>query len=372
MESLKYKNWIEDGVVLPPIEPQNSGLSAIAKAFEQNRDRVFHLGSLPYFLVAISITKAHVIATAISDLKQGKVSPHEIDDKVGEMAQKAMKDGPASIQNVCAEVEAIAKLPTGQASIGLEALLSSIVILAFGAFENLAIDLWTEAVNSRPRKLAMNAIGPGKAKPKGDDSAKAAQEKMIPFSDLADYDFNVSGKMGHVLRDRKVVSFESFEGIKYAYEAVFLKDGEKAKCPDLGKILGDHVFPICQLIRNLYAHKSGIVDQKFHDRIKQYDTRLATVTTGNPLSLDFQEVRGYVNTLFSFPPRRRDRRCLAPPALFPLFTGLLCPLIQLSLGNAYYVAHEGVEPLKWSWVGWLHSPKVNACPEVYHEEILEL
>jgi hypothetical protein len=183
----------------------------------------------------------------------------------------------------------------------MEALLSSIPILAFGTFENLAIDLWTEAVNSRPRKLAVNALSPQKTKPKTEDAIKgsSAQEKMISFSDLVDHGFDISRKMGTVLRDRKVVNFERIEGIIHAYESVFLKDGEKCRCPELGLILDNHVFVVCQLIRNLFAHKSGIVDKKFQDRIKKYDMVLGAISPGEPLILNFQEVRGYVNTLFT-------------------------------------------------------------------------
>jgi hypothetical protein len=299
MDVLKYEKWSE----APPFSskvPTQPRLQPFAKAFEDNMTRVRLLGHLPLSLVFLSGIRSHTMATIREQTKaeKGLLKPGVLESRVGEIIQEKLND-PKTKKDALESIGNQMELDPTHARTGMEALLSSIVILAFGAFENLTTDLWIESVNMRPRSLAIKVLNAGRPKPKSDEDtrANAAQEKMISFSDLATHQFNVSEKMGQLLRERKVVSFETFEGIKMAYEVTFLGDDGKSKCPKLQSILNNKVFHVVQLIRNLYAHKSGVVDQKFQERIRRHDESLSAIPIGQALTLDFEEVLEFATVL---------------------------------------------------------------------------
>jgi hypothetical protein len=146
---------------------------------------------------------------------------------------------------------------------GVEAMLAAMVMGAYAAFETLAADLWVAAVNCHPT-LATNWL-------------EKNQDKQIPGSVLAGYGFNTSGCMGTVLHDTKKVTFESLFDVKKHYALAF-----KGAVDDVFDHIDD--LRMAEKTRHLFAHRGGLIDQKFKEQMKDYP-EYAGATVGERLRL---------------------------------------------------------------------------------------
>lgn len=131
----------------------------------------------------------------------------------------------------------------------IEAVQAALVMSAYAAFETLAADLWITAVNRR-HQLARNWL-------------EKNPDRQLPGNVIAGYGFNLERVMGTILRDTKKITFESLDDIMKTYKDSF-------------KIDVDSIFdPVEDLIkaektRHLFAHRGGLVDQKFKSQMSRY------------------------------------------------------------------------------------------------------
>jgi hypothetical protein len=160
-----------------------------------------------------------------------------------------------------------------QAREGVEAVLAAMVMASYAAFETLAADVWIVAVN-RDYSLAKNWIDKN-------------SERQLPTSVLAGYDFNVSARMGTILHDTKRVSFESLNEIKNLYSQTFKGgvDGAFEPFDDLAK---------AEKTRHLFAHRGGLIDQKFKAQMAKYP-EYANAVIGERLRLTGPVTGEHVN-----------------------------------------------------------------------------
>lgn len=157
---------------------------------------------------------------------------------------------------------------------GVDAIYSAMVSISYGAFEVLAGDLWYAALNRFPALAASWA--------NHTDNVK----KNITLAELAGEKFNLSSGMGDFLRRKRSATFSSLNDVANHYTAAF------GSIPvDLRK------GAICATaqVRHLFAHRAGIVDQKFKDETAAFP-RYADLPVGSQLTFHGAEVLGHVRT----------------------------------------------------------------------------
>ena len=117
--------------------------------------------------------------------------------------------------------------------------------------------MWETALNSHPGTLAA-LKGQSRSKEKNNEQPQKPQKvqekegSKVYFNDLQIYHFNVSSKMGTILKEN--VSFRSLPAIREAYHRAFSKDHE-----NIDKILIDEGIVYAAAVTNLLVHKSGIM-----------------------------------------------------------------------------------------------------------------
>ena len=131
------------------------------------------------------------------------------------------------------------------AIVGIEATLAAMITAAYGALETLASDLWIAAGN-RHSKLAENWI--------------EKNARQFDGSVLVGHGFDLRGRMGLMLTQTRKVQFVSFSEIKKAYGDSFRESVAEAFATD------KDVF-VTEKVRNLIAHRAGIVDAKFKEEM---------------------------------------------------------------------------------------------------------
>lgn len=200
-------------------------------------------------------------------------------------------------------------------SVGMEAILHAAILGAFTAFESCATDLWIKAVDLRPSTLAYNVVmldttaSVRREDKKPVDSAKQKkqprsgvkqQEPTIKFTSLANHNFNVSLRMGHFLKEEGRVSFSSLWGIKTAYYDAFRTPGDddhRTAAP-LASFF-DSAYPelkALEAIRNLLAHRGGIVDQQFREEVEG-QASLYALSLGEMIPVDGVMVQNYLRAV---------------------------------------------------------------------------
>lgn len=183
-------------------------------------------------------------------------------------------------------------------------LYSSLILGAYTAFEALATDLWLVSLNLRPKSLVKNMLL-AHTTPRNEDSTSRGQEPSIRFSDLSEYDFNVSAVMGKLLKEQRRANFDSLYGIRLAYESAFRLPEDKKKHRTSEEL--KHLFTsshsdlrCLESLRNLIAHRGGVVDEKFRREVEKTAPDLYTTHQGEMLQLNGQQVSKYVMAAVQF------------------------------------------------------------------------
>jgi hypothetical protein len=140
---------------------------------------------------------------------------------------------------------------------GFDALFQSYITTMWTVFETLAGDLWEAAINEKPNQLAqLNGLArrlkKGKQPPPDSSvsSSDRREGKSVKLASLQYYNWDLTGKMGTVLRTR--YDFVRLEGIRIAYAEAFSENAD-----DLDKILLDDALDILSALRNVIVHKGA-------------------------------------------------------------------------------------------------------------------
>jgi hypothetical protein len=160
----------------------------------------------------------------------------------------------------------------------LEALLEGYLLQAWTAFETMAGDLWEAALNEHPNvlsdlsgKLDKTLKGLTSRKlasvftPKQQAHAKEGQDeegKWIQLEKLKIYNYDVSRRMGTVLRDRFPMSV--LPGIRQAYYRAFSQDND-----EILAALNDPALDALSAMRNVVAHQNGRIDEDFRLKFRK-------------------------------------------------------------------------------------------------------
>jgi hypothetical protein len=152
-------------------------------------------------------------------------------------------------------VQAGQKIGGQDETFGMQGILYALLTEAWTAFESLAQDLWVRIVNVYPVPLAQRVLEPTANLEAGN------QVKSISWKIIKDFGFDLTADMGTLLLRQKSVDFQQLKSIKAAYSVAF--DGET----DVIFESANPKLDILEATRNLLAHKGGVIDKKFKDRV---------------------------------------------------------------------------------------------------------
>jgi hypothetical protein len=262
-----------------PDRLSHSAIKAVAREFAANVDRVRDLGFLLPFLVEWSATDQFHNQRACVEVTGGIVIDFA---SLSPEVQAAIR---GKVQQYEAEFNALAvlireeyttqmfragvqrlnemMLPTGNQPTpfmarGLDSLLSSLVFGLWTACEVCLTDLWIAALNEGPKRLVENVIKIPALR--SDTDLTASQAKQIPISALADFGYDLSAKMGDLLRTTKKVDFQSLRNTQRAYVSAF-RSGAEALLNEADQSYANVM--ILSAVRNVLLHRGGKVDREY-------------------------------------------------------------------------------------------------------------
>ena len=217
--------------VQPTGIPLTTALVPVLKAYERNISRVHAFTMFAPAIVNTTKILTEVKAATIFDnhakILAQQISEAEISAEIQERTdanadarEQTLRAGGKPAQNLLQSelkfgFSAMNDFLRGELLGAAEAWLSAQITGMWTAFEAMAEELWVSALNCHPRTLSELR---GTKKGSGDD-------KKIDLSWLHRYDYDLSNKMGEVLR--KKYNFDKLEEMKEAYEAAFSEDAQQ-------------------------------------------------------------------------------------------------------------------------------------------------
>lgn len=150
----------------------------------------------------------------------------------------------------------------------IEAVLASVSTGCWTAFETLAADLWTMALNLRPDPFAVGAINNQKKRNDEEQSPEqAADNKKNPklrfIEAMIGSDYAAAREIGNHLRHSGKFDFSGLWELQQAYGCAF---GHA----EVEKLFGETSFEGVQVlhgVRNVLVHHGGVIDHAY--RIRQ-------------------------------------------------------------------------------------------------------
>jgi len=153
--------------------------------------------------------------------------------------------------------------------------LAQQVLSAWTAFEVLSVDLWISALNESPQNLVVAFT----KKPERD------QEKSVPISAIQTVGYDLRHSMGTILRNTGRASFISLSSTRRVYEKTFGSE--------LPPVFHDENLRLLELVRNLFAHRAGGVDETFLRDITSVKHPFGVLQLGQALELNGPIVRDF-------------------------------------------------------------------------------
>ena len=253
-----------------------------AKAFLNNIEQLGEVGLTPLLLVAYARAQQSIVDQAclqvFGNLESRPIDDHRIEEfnaaiKDHRVQWEAANSSPDAFgQSIFLAAGELDQLQDFQVSVrrGLEATLRGIVLGAWTAFEVLTSDLWEAAVNAYPRKLAaLKGDTSVLRRPKSTfgafpeaTSESPTSSKLIRLDFLQAHGFDLSAKMGTVLRER--FNFQALAGIQEAYLAAFAQPDSQVRA-----IILEPAVEALACTRNVLAHRSGVVDDQFMSQYRR-------------------------------------------------------------------------------------------------------
>jgi len=148
---------------------------------------------------------------------------------------------------------------------GMEAIMASVIVSSWTAFEVLAEDLWVSAVNARP-KLGLVLLD---AEVKDSDSPKDIERKHgvmleLPLWKVVDPKFRVHERMGDLLRNYRRNWAARGDPLK-TYRRTF-----SASHSEVEKIFGNQRLLWTEATRNAIVHNAGHADAQFLNSVRDH------------------------------------------------------------------------------------------------------
>jgi hypothetical protein len=191
--------------------------------------------------------------------------------------------------------------------VGLEVVLSGIIVGVWTAYESLATDLWITAVNQQPMTLGVNALygkrnATAKAEPT-DAADPEHKEKVSPLNIdiLQEYGFDLSSSLGSMIHRKRKFTFNTLDDINHAYNETFCvrqKGVRKGPHQAVKSWFSGEEYNglrVLEALRHVLVHKAGMVDEQFLNRVRDLSPAFTTLKVGDSVELDGEMVREYAS-----------------------------------------------------------------------------
>jgi hypothetical protein len=238
-------------LTVPPL------FSQCAEAFCTSVRSVVSMAGIPYiFALTASQGRRYQLLLCAAELEASLSSSGSdatsSDDAARNDAQKRMQELVGSSEgravlnhDACGLLIDLGR--TSQIADAAAQLLLQTTVLTWGAFEVLSREIFRIYLNCMP-----TACGKLLADP---DIRKRFDLSRISVEKLADFDFNLSGKLGDLLVEQNDLS--DLPGVKAALFALFPEDSR------LRHVLSERILWILFQRRNLIVHRRGIIDARY-------------------------------------------------------------------------------------------------------------
>jgi hypothetical protein len=306
----KYRDLVEWAVQLQfKIDGINPAIYEVANTFKNSIDRILCLAKLPAAIggqamriqLCIDTARLNLLGTLEGGDEQQEANVQVEVCRLWPVLYQAIQTNAhfhtqreaEFVDDACGKVDLASK--------GVDALLASVVIGMWTAFEVLATDMWEDAMNFHPVTLSLlkgeqNRITKGikspLAKSEKADAEISKEKAGISLEDihhLTKQTFDLSGCMGTILKRR--FPFQTLSGIRVAYSKAFAEHSKRVDAA-----LGNLALDALAITRNLLVHRGGIIDQKYFSQQKTLS--LAPFGEINArLNLDGPSVRTLIDTV---------------------------------------------------------------------------
>lgn len=266
---------------------QNRPLKMVAERFESNIERTYYLATFlpPLAFLNLNLGRWHGVAEErVLKGRDSRLRRHnsKLQGALNAALRQAQRES-NYLKASFSEIQQIGVYAIDQAMQkrrsknqfrkGVEPLIASVALAAWTAIETMSGDLWEAAVNLHPQILAqlkgshrswMTAGDKSRASEaftEEDTDQETENDKSIKLFQIGNYDFNISRRMGSLLRPR--FGFQVLGRIRKAYALAFSKDFENLK-----SLWCDSAFDNLVAVRNLLVHKAGVVDSHFVRQVR--------------------------------------------------------------------------------------------------------
>ena len=175
----------------------------------------------------------------------------------------------------------------------LQASMMSYVTTGWTIIETMSGDLWETALNAHPSSLA-NLTGSPKRLKGGqiNKSSQASKEsKSVQLDDISKHRFDISNKMGTILRTK--FEFASLDGIREAYACAFTE-----RSAQIDRALIDKSLDALNAVRNVIVHRDAQADSEYIRKIK-FLSSIPKAEIGQHILLDGDVVVGLLKPAIS-------------------------------------------------------------------------
>ena len=244
-----------------------SDMERIAAHFAQNMNRVYAMGTLPIKMVALATINeaARIVAlvnlglpiigssqTISDETKQKLIAERQ--RLVAQWSEDWLDSDAYGSAIGVAGFNTLLANKKDEYRDSIQATLAGMLIGLWTAFESQAQDAWVLAVNAHRKPLADRVLNP---------LSKDEQQKLFSGKTLSDADYNLQNCMGDVLLRTRKVDFQTLANIVKYYSVAFDK-----KFDAIFDAHHDKLFEL-ETMRNCFAHKGGIADEKFISRMSK-------------------------------------------------------------------------------------------------------
>jgi hypothetical protein len=246
-------------------------LEKIIGAFVRNMSRVRGIGMLPINLISVTVINEAARMEALYNLKIPFHDPRvmlghpnydpdlfeKLDTERKRLVDAWVKEGATEEKKQfmigAHTLNVIIDCNEQQSWEAVQATLAAMLMGLWTAFESLAQDTWVTAVNSYRKPLADRVL---KTLDRED------QQKFLSGKMISEADYDLRNCMGDILLRKGAVDFQRLKSIKQAYDISFANEFEP--------IFSAHNDLLSELeaIRNLFAHKGGVIDERFASKVK--------------------------------------------------------------------------------------------------------
>jgi hypothetical protein len=285
--------------IKPPINDE--AIQLVSSSFTNNMNRLVALSKMPHALMHYA-TWLGTYASVAHHMETGTYLPdsmemdtdlsERLNAKITQFMEKLIivdqhDDNVVAthkLERVISNLDVLDVYLEGTISPAIEAVLHSVVIGAWTAYETMAADLWESCLNARPR-LGFVALD-AEPSPLDDEEKTERKQKVkysLPVKLLRKWDYNLKNRMGSLLRGKW--DFSRRDQAADAYRKAFGKDNDT-----LNNIIDDINIRWLNATRNVLVHRAGEADAEFVKLVATHPI-LGTIKETELVKLDGKLVR---------------------------------------------------------------------------------